>query len=189
MEFKDVLTSRHSIRDYSNRDVSAEVLGRLLEAAALAPSAMNAQPWRYYVTTDGMRDRVGEVIAQATTHLQEFVDVVPRETLDEAVRWYSDLGGAPVVIIVTMVQTEGEFDEINKLLSIGASVENLLLAATNEGLGACNVTFSYFVRDDIAPLLEIDESEQVVSIIALGYPGDSPPHSPAHEMHIGTFLE
>jgi len=189
MEFNDVLAARHSIRDYSDREVPAEVLERLLEAAALAPSAMNAQPWRYYITTDGMRDRVGEVIAQATTHLQEFVDVVPRETLDEAVRWYSELGGAPVIIIVTMMQTEGELDEINKLLSIGASVENLLLAATNEGLGACNITFSYFVRDDIAPLLEIDESERVVSVIALGYPGDRAPHSPPHETHIGTFLE
>lgn len=188
MDFYDVVNDRHSTREFADTPVPHEVVERLLAAAAMAPSAMNAQPWRYYIAAGDVRERVGEAVAQATTHLQEFVDVLPPDHLQDAVRWYSELGGAPVIVVVAMHTAEGELDEINKLLSIGGSIENFLLAATAEGLGACSITFTYFVRDDIARIVEVGPEETVVSIIALGYPG-APQVSPPHETHIGTFLE
>ena len=64
-------------------------------------------------------------------------------------KWYSFLGEAPVVIGVTTPEIEGDFNLLNKYISVGCAIENLLLALADVGLGACNITFSYWVRDEL----------------------------------------
>ncbi len=79
-----------------------------------------------------------------------------------------------------MVRGTDELQNINALISAGCAVENLLLAATGSGLATCNVTFSYWVRDDLAKALELPQDRLVVSLIALGFAAGTPaapPHS------------
>lgn len=189
MEFWDVLRSRHAVRDYLPDPVPNDALRRILEAAQLAPSAMNAQPWHFYVCAGDVRERLGKVIAQTTVHLTEYMDALGPDRYQEVVRWYSSLGDAPVLIVVGMDRPDDDFGRLNAYLSVGTAIENLLLAATNEGFGVNNVTFSFWVRDDIASTVSAQPEEEIVSVITLGYPSEVKPVAPAHELNHVTFLE
>lgn len=178
MEFWETVTSRHSIRDFDGRPVERSAIERVLEAARHAPSSMNEQPWRFHVAQGDSRSALGGIVAQSTVHLSEYMDVLGPKRYEAAVAWYSSLGNAPVLVTVSAPRSSVVFEAMNRHLSIGAAIENLLLAATNEGLGACNVTFAYWVKDDLSVLLGLSDAEEVVSIIALGHPSDVPPTSP-----------
>jgi len=189
MELYDAIETRHSVRSFNTDDVPRGVLERLVHAAALAPSAMNEQPWHFYVTSGETRARVGEIMSQTTTHLEEYVDLIGPERHAEAVRWYSELGNAPVVIVCSMPKAADPFGRLNKHLSVGTAIQNLLLAATAERLGACSITFAFWVRGELAELLGVPEDDEIVTIIALGYPGEEPPASPPHKADVATFLD
>jgi nitroreductase len=150
---------------------------------------MNAQPWRYHVATDAARAEAGKIVAQATVYLEEYVEQLGPERYAQSMQWYSSLGDAPVLIAVSMPVPESDFDRNNSLLSIGASIENLLLAATAEGLGACNITFTSWVRDELAEFFGLDEGRVIVSIIAVGHPSEIPPMAPRHRADIVDWVE
>lgn len=189
MDVFETFERRHSVRSFRPDPVPTEMLERIIRAASLAPSAMNEQPWRFYVTTGETRRQVGEAMAHGTTHLEEFIDVMGPELHAQAVQWYSELGNAPVVIACTMPKTEDEFWGLNTHLSIGAAIENILLAATGQGLGACNITFSFYVRDELAKTLDIPEDRTIVAIVAVGYPDEAQPEPPAHRFDVAVFLD
>jgi nitroreductase len=188
VEFSDVIKHRHSVRRFSEDAVDPAVLRSVLDAASLAPSALNEQPWRFYVATGATRARVGEIMAQSTVYLTDFIEVLGPDHYAEAQHWYTELGGAPVIIGVTIPDTGDEFMLLNRIMSVGTSVENLLLAAVNEGLGACSVTFSYWVRTDLESAFGVDPDRRIVSLIVLGWP-DGPPAAPAHSRDIAVFRE
>ncbi len=189
MEFWDVIEKRHSVRDFKSEPIRRERLEKLARAAALAPSAMNSQPYRLYFTSGEQRAELGQLVARATVHLSEYMDVLGPERYEDAIEWYSSLGGAPVLVAVVMESDETGLDDVNKLMSVGAAIENLQLAAVAEGLASCNITFALWVRDDIEEMLGIPEASSLVSIIAVGYPGDTPVAAPAHRFDVVEFLE
>lgn len=189
MEFWEVIETRHSYRDFRPDPVPRESVGRILRAAALAPSPMNSQPWRYHVATGAARSEVGKVVAQTTVHLAEYMEMLGPERYEDAMHWYSSLGDAPLVIGVSMQKPSSEFDNMNKLLSVGASTENLMLAATAEGLATCNITFAWWVKDELAATFAVDDDRQIVSLVAIGYPGSTPPASPPHNEDVAEWLE
>lgn len=188
MDVFESIEKRHSVRAFRPDQVPHEMLKRIIRAASLAPSAMNRQPWRFYVTTGDTRRRVGEVMAQGTIHLEEFIDVIGPERHTEAVQWYSELGNAPVVVVCTMPVVDDEFWQLNTHLSIGAAIENILLAATGLGLGACNITFSFHVRDELAQTLGIPDDREIAAIVAMGFAESAQPRPPAHQADVAEFL-
>ncbi len=188
MDFYEVISARHSCRDFLDRPIEHEVLERLFAAASLAPSALNEQPWRFYVAEGASRSRVGQVMAQSTVYLADYIQVLGPERYKEASHWYTDLGGAPVVIGVSKPRTEDAPSLINRCLAIGAATENLLLAATNEGLGACMVTFSYWVREELGAAFGVEEDRVIVAIVVVGYPA-SESEAPAHLADVAVFRE
>lgn len=189
MEFWQVVEARHSVRDFKDAPVPRDVLERIVHAASVAPSAMNEQPWRFHVTTGETRSQLGKVVSQATVHLSEYMEVLGPKRYEDAMKWYSSLGDAPVVIGVSMPTPESDFDNMNRLLSIGAAVENLMLAATAEGLGCCNITFSWWVRTELEELLGIGPGRSMVSIVALGYPSSVPPALPPKNEDVADWLD
>jgi nitroreductase len=189
MEFREVVHSRHSVREFSPAPVDRERIERILLAANSAPSSQNEQPWRFYVATGDMRIRLGGVIAQTTIHLTEFMDVLGQQGMDDAARWYSELGKAPVLIGVGSPSSEDQLARLNRHLSVGAALENLLLAAVDEGLAACNITFSHWVEDEIADLLGLPEHWDVLTVVALGEPGESHIAPPKHRVDNTVWLD
>ncbi len=189
MDFFEVVKSRRSVRMYRPDAVPRELLDKMFEAASCAPSAMNEQPWRYYVATGESRRRLGEIMVQGTHYLEEYMAVIGHDLDDQLLHWYTELGGAPVVIAATMPRVDDEFMRLNKHLSVGASIQNLLLAARDLGLGACNLTFSYWVSDEIAKLLGVPEDRVIIALISVGYPADGPVAVAEREHDIACYLD
>lgn len=189
MEFWDVLDARHSIRDFTDEPVERATIERLVHAASLAPSAENKQPWRFHVATGEARVRIGQILAQATVYLEEYLGMLPADKRDSVLKWFSSLGGAPVVIGVSMADADSDVATVNNLLSVGAAVENLLLAATADGLGACNVTFGWWVRDELASAFNLESGRSVTTVIVVGWPSNVPPVAPVHGEDILDWYE
>jgi len=189
MEFWDVVENRHSIRDYRNEPVPHALIEKVLHAAALAPSGENLQPWRFHIAVGDLREEIGAIMSQATVHLSEFIEMQGPDQHDVLTKWFSSLGDAPVVIGVSVADADTDLGRHNNLLSVGTSVQNLLLAATDEGLGACNITFGWWMRDELAAAFNIGHGRSIASIITLGYPSDVPPVAPEHDADVADWYE
>lgn len=189
MEFKEVLARRHSVRDYSQTQVPDEHVREVMSAAAAAPSAMNEQPWLFYVCRGESRARVGEIVAQATVHLSEYMSVLGPKGYEDAMHWYSSLGDAPVVIVATVLSTDDPFLCMNRALGMGAALENILMAATDLGLAGCNITFAHWVQQELCDYLGVEEGREVAAILTLGYPAATPPVAPEHRADVAVWLD
>lgn len=188
MDVYDAIMNRHSIRSFDGAPVDRAALERIVAAAGAAPSPYNSQPWHFHVTTGATRDAVCEVTALSTVHLQEYLDVLPPEHLDAAERFFASLGGAPVVIIVSVPVSEDDLSRINVYLATGCAIENLLLAAEAEELACCNLTFAFWVRDKLAEVLRIGSDREIVSMILVGH-SDEVPAPMSRRADIATYLD
>ncbi|MCD6538915.1 nitroreductase family protein [Candidatus Bathyarchaeota archaeon] len=143
----DLIKGRRSVRKYSLREVPRDVLFKILEAARWAPSAHNAQPWRFIVITDrSLKRKLAERMAEEWIKDMRR-DGVPwntREKLANAsIRQFTD---APVLIVACLTMEDMDtypdrrrmtYEHIMAVQSLAASIQNILLAAYSEGLGAC----------------------------------------------------
>jgi nitroreductase len=195
MEFDDIVKGRRSIRQYSQKEVSRELLEEILESALWAPSGMNRQEWSLVAVCGPMRDRLVEIISKS----QEFILPHLQQSFSEKIikislQVFSNLGGAPAVILVYVpkekiswqVPLDGrsryhaEFNRFNRLLSASALIQNLLLAAHKSGLGTCWMTGPKYMEKEISELFGMNDKE-LVSVIPIGYPDQAPPAPPRKE--------
>src|SRR3990170_1911881 len=143
----DAIKERRSIRKYSSRPVSIEILREILEAARWAPSAHNAQPWRFIVLTDAASKAVlAEAMAEAWNAdlARDGLAVTARATMTEASKKRFANSPALIVACLTMLNMRKYPDASRRkserelaVQSMGAAIQNLLLAAHSKGLGAC----------------------------------------------------
>lgn len=178
----DVLTAireRRSIRRYSEQPVSAEVIERLLAAATWAPSAHNRQPWRFAVV---MAHDAKTRLALAMGHKLRADRLVDGDAPDvveqDTTRSYTRLTTAPVVIVagLTMADMDAYPDTRRKkaeylmaVQSVAMALQNLLLAAHAEGLGACWMCAPLFCADVVRDSLNLPADWEAQAIITLGY--------------------
>lgn len=189
VDFFEAVASRHSIRSFSGKPVPQEAIEKLLGAAATAPSAFNSQPWHFYVTRGESREKLGRIMSQSTQYLEEYIEVLGPEKYEFALRWYSDLGGAPVVIVCTSQAFDTEHENTSALVAVGAAIQNMLVGAAALGLGACNISFAHYVQDEIVEEFDIPKDREIVSIIAVGYPSDQPAAAPPHDSDVADYLD
>lgn len=155
--FLSLAKARQSDRAYdTTRSVEAEKLERILEAARLAPSACNAQPWRFVVITDsGLSEKVGK--AAAGLGMNKFAATAPVHILivEESANFTSMLGGKVK-------------DKHFPLIDIGIAAAHISLAAEDEGLGSC--ILGWFDEKEIKKLTGIPSSKRLLLDITIGYP-------------------
>ena len=166
----ELIEKRRSVRKFKpDKPVTKEQLGRLLEAAMLAPSACNSRPW-------------------------EFIAVTKREILDEIVRVhpFADMcasATAAIVVVAIPQAKEGPFGYYPQ--DCAAAVQNILLEAVSLGLGAC--WCGVYPRDvHIAPIrdiFKIEEPKIPFSVIAIGTPAETPGRRGFFEESKVTFVE
>jgi len=150
--FLDLAAARYSVRNYSQQPVEKEKILRVLEAARLAPSAVNYQPWRFFVVTD-----------------QDL-----KEEIWEAYRgeW---MRTAPVIIVAcgdhgqSWKRRDGK-DHCD--VDVAIAVDHLILAAAELELGTCWVCA--FDADKVRSALNLPQNLEPVVLIPLGYPGEGP---------------
>jgi nitroreductase len=153
----ELIISRQSDRKYSDKPVEKEKLERIIEAGRMAPSACNAQPWKFVVVTDpDLLPKIAEAASARLIGMNTFV------------------GQAPVIVVV--VREKPNFSSKvgatikNKdysLIDIGIASENVCLQAKAEGLGSCMI--GWFDEKMIRKLLGIPGSKRVELLITLGY--------------------
>lgn len=188
MDLYDAIMSRHSVRAFTSEDVDSAALDRMLRAAMAAPSAGNAQPWHFYVVTGDTRERVGGAMAQSTVHLKDYIDELPPERIEAAERFYANLGGAPVLVALSVPRSDDPMGRTHNDIAAGCAIENLLLAARAEGLGACNLTVPSWVMDELDEILEVPVDRELVSITIVGHPAEAP-LAPEHSFDHVTVLD
>ncbi len=154
METMDAIRSRRSIRKYTEETVPENVINELLEAAMCAPSARNERPWHFIVVHDRQI-------------LDEIASVSPTA---------SSLRNAPVAIAVCCdleLASSGEF----WVQDCAAAMENILIAAVAEGLGA--VWLGVYPREErvaaVSKVLGLPNHIVPLSLASIGYPAEGKP--------------
>ncbi|MCD6081340.1 nitroreductase family protein [candidate division WOR-3 bacterium] len=156
MNVFDAITKRRSIRAYKPDPIPEDKLNRILEAARLAPSAKNRQPWKFIVVKDP----------------------AIRRALVPACKGQRFVGEAPVVIAGVAETTDYVLTcgIPAHIVDIAIAMTQMTLQAMEEGLGTCWI--GAFYQDEVKKVLGIPPDKQVVELLTLGYPAESPAPRP-----------
>jgi len=187
MELRDAIRERRSIRVFESRPVDRAIIDRLVDAATYAPSRFNVQPWHFHIATGEARRRVAEVMAMNTAYVQEYLDVLGPEAIEHAARFYADLGNAPVIIAISSKHVDDPTEWLDDTISVGAALENFLLAVVDEGLAACSLTAPHWIRDKLIEAFEVAEGSELMALIVVGY-GQETPHVKDRHTDVRTYL-
>jgi len=171
MELDKVIFERRSIRRYLQKPVEEKKLINILDAARFAPSIGNLQEWRFIIIRDPKK----------------------KKELSDACFGQSWIAEAPVLIAVftedeKVVRLYGEEGK-NKYIfyDVAAAIQNMLLTAHSNGLGACWV--GTFDETAVRRILKLPEDKTLHSLIALGYPAEKPVAPPRWSLNSLIFLE
>ncbi len=152
VDFYEVIRTRRSIRSYKPDPIPDDVLKRILEAARIAPSGSNRQPWKFIIVKN---EELKRKLAEAC-HNQMFI------------------AEAPIVIVAcgyNIHWNRGEYmGDLSMLIDVSIAFTHLILAARAEGLGTCWI--GSFSNKKVKEILKIPEDVNVVAITPLGYPKD-----------------
>ncbi len=182
-----IFEKRKSIRKYKPDEISKEVLTKILEAGRVAPSAKNRQPWRYAVFTG---NRKAELLCEMEKGIEKskrslFMPKKYRNGMASAENTLRIMREAPVVVLVFNTLSGNPYppifagkrvSEIHNTLSIGAAVENMLLAATELGIGSLWIGNTVYAHKEISKYL--GTKEQISCAITFGYPDETPEGRP-----------
>jgi len=161
MNFLELVKTRQSVRKYdASRAVGKEKIEKCIEAARLAPSACNSQPWTFIVVDD-----------------KKLVKDVAKATFSQVVSFNKFAVDAPVIVLIVIEKPKiiTQIGEVMKnrefpLLDIGIAAEHFCLQAHEQGLGTCMM--GWFNEKKIMQLLGIPAKKRIGLCISLGYPVD-----------------
>jgi nitroreductase len=153
MDVYEAIKTRKSVRSFLDKPVEEEKLGRILEAARIAPSAHNRQEWRFVVVTDKEK----------------------REQLISASQNQRFVGEAPVVIACCAETDQHVMPCGHKSfpVDVAIAIDHITLAAVAEGLGTCWI--GAFSPGEVRTILGIPDHIEVVELLPLGYPKNTEP--------------
>jgi nitroreductase len=157
MSVKKIIAQRRSIRRYQNTPIEREKILACLEAARLAPSADNVQPWRFLVIDDPeLKEKFAKEIFSGIYSISKFAARAP-------------------VLIVILARLDIIANRIGKqiqnihyyLIDTGIAGEHIVLQAEELGLGTCWV--GWFNSRKARKVLNIPRKYKIVSLISMGY--------------------
>ena len=182
MQTLEAIAQRRSIRKFKDTPVTDEQIRALLHAATLAPSGKNGQPWRFVVVRGEKRAEMVTVMHAGMENLKALgVD------LGSSPWTIQIMEHAPVTIFVfndDMTLESGEkpltaqdmvFNSV-AVQSIGAAIQNLLLAAHDMGLGTLWICDIFYAYPELCTWL--GETHQMIAAISVGYPDETPSARP-----------
>ncbi len=163
MTFMELARTRRSVRRYKPDPIPRKVIDKCIEAARIAPSACNSQPWKFIVfESQKEKAKLSEAAFSGLSRPTKFA------------------AEAPVLIAVArdsgsyLARLGGYFRGIQfSLIDIGIAVEHLVLQATEEGIGACWI--GWFNEKKVLKALELPKGVNIDVLISMGYPADDAP--------------
>jgi len=154
MQLKDVLQERRSIRKFTDESVSDDLINELLHAAMSGPSACNKRPWDFYVISN---EDILTALRSASkfTNMKAKLAIVVCGNLSKAL---------PMQLAPYWIQ------------DCSAATENILLCATDLGLGAvwCGIHPQKRAEKKVSDILDLDDKKIPLNIIWIGYPAEDP---------------
>lgn len=152
-----IIQKRHSVRSFKDIPIDKDIIISIVEAAQCAPSACNAQPWRFIAVTE--KSLVKDIVDKGMG------GVVPN-------KWAAS---APVIIVgcAKLNLLTHHVGEMVKgihyhQIDLGIAMEHMVLRATEMGLGTCWI--GWFKEKKIKKILQIPKDWKIISLLALGYP-------------------
>jgi nitroreductase len=155
MSVLEIVKKRRSIRKFKKEEIPKEKIERLKEALIWAPSAGNLQARKFYFV---FNEEKKKQLARAALN-QNFIAQAPLVVVGccdlEKISWYGERG-----------------KNLYTICDVSAAVENLLLVAVEEGLGACWV--GAFDEKEVSEILSLPDEERPIVLLPVGYPAESP---------------
>lgn len=203
MELKEVIESRRSIRKFRDEKLPTETIDNLLEAARLAPSGTNLQPWRFMaVTSAEKRVQLAKCtfnvnfIAQAPLTMVCCVDMGALETRGQRVKELQESGAFAGTdlekISISDYAEKRQRDDAANLaylnLNAAIAIEHMILRGVDLGLGSCWVML--FSQRRVKELLNLPDSLYVTALVPFGYPAQQPnarPRLPQSDIFLGEI--
>jgi len=157
-DFLNIISRRQSDRAYHTTPIEKEKLDRILEAARIAPSACNAQPWKFIVVDNSeLKNKIADCTSSKLLGMNHFTKQAPVHIVivEEKANFTSSAG--------SLIK-----NKTFPLIDIGIAAEHICLQATTEELGTCMI--GWFDETKVKKLLNIPKSKRVPLIITIGYP-------------------
>jgi F420 biosynthesis protein FbiB-like protein len=188
VDFEGVLFSRRSLRRYTGKPVPAEAIRRLLQAAMWAPSAHDRQPWRWVVITEAEAKAALAHAMGARLRADRLAEGDAPEAVEAAlVRSFTRLTTSPVLVVACSTlagldlapgSRRWQAEHAMAMQSVAAAIQNLLLAAQAEGLGACWICAPLYCPDAVREVLSLPADWEPQALVTLGYPAETREASP-----------
>jgi len=175
LTWNELLQNRHSIRDFQEKDVPADLLQEILVETCKAPSASNQQPWRFVVTHD--RALMKKLSDESKKNLVNLIENDPQTS--PSLRRYEKVlrdpnfnvfYNAPCLVIIGGKNTYRHF-----AADCAIAATYFMLAATNRGLGTCWIGLGDQIHDaQLRAAINLPADYQIVAPIIIGYPNKIP---------------
>ncbi len=166
MDTIEAIKTRRSIREFTDENVSDDIIGEILEAGRWAPSGLNNQAWRFII------------VRNSDT----------KERLSELTHYGAIINNAPVLIVV-FLDSDQMYDRIKDVQSAGACIQNMLLAIHSLGLGGVWMGEILKKKEMVNKVLEAPESFELMAVVALGHPVEKNRVSERKELSQLVFRE
>ena len=185
------IIERRSIRKYQPDAVRKEDIDTILLAGTKAPSAKNRQPWNYIVYTADAKHQLLNEMEKGLMRERDENPLLPKSQNGLADAFYTlhVMREAPVLIMIVNtngqspfedIDADGRITEICDTLSIGASVQNMLLTATELGYGTLWIANTCFAYQELVAYMGI--TGQLIGAVSLGLPAEKPNPRPRKSM-------
>lgn len=178
---------RRSIRKFLDTPIPKEDVIEIIQSGIKAPSSKNRQPWKYIVVQGRKKKEMLEAFRRGILREENGNALLPQSKQHIATAKYTVdiMEDAPTIIfvvnalgksIMSELTTEEHIYEICNIQSISASIQNMLLAAQEKGIGSLWICDIYFAYSELCEWLNCEG--QLVAAIAFGYPGEFPKARP-----------
>lgn len=178
---------RRSIRKFKNKAISRKDIIDIIQSGIKAPSSKNRQPWKYIVVQGKAKEEMLKIFRQGIEREEKDSALLPQSKHHIAGAKYTIdiMAEAPTIVfvvnslgksILSELTLEEHIYEICNIQSISASIQNMLLAATEKGIGSLWICDIYFAYSELCEWLDSDG--QLIAAIAFGYPNEYPKERP-----------
>ena len=179
----EAIYNRRSIRRYRKENLSREIINQILDAARMAPSGKNRQPWKFLVLSGHEKEAFLAAMHRGIEREKNGRAFLPdsKYGLGDAENTLRIMREAPVTVAVLNTNGKNPFDsvtaderiaEIVDTLSIGAAIENMLLKAEEMGIGTLWIANTCFAYEEMVEYLQTEH--QLVGAVAMGYADEAP---------------
>ncbi len=187
MDFYRVIRTQRTITKFRNGNIPKNKMLRILQAANLAPSSSDRQPWNFLIvqksSTGQMKAILGQSYEERVKESGALLVQGKDNKTDDLKEFYRTFGGAPITIVVYVDKETDPSMRKNNVCDASAAIDNLILAAWCEGIGCCWIAGLLNEEEaEIRESLGMTEDKEIIGIIPIGIPAHTPKNKPKEDI-------